>query len=323
MRLKDDSVTSNMQLKDDFITNDTIDMKENTYQQNPYSSDGYSNKDNVNKDNVNEDYQMENFEDNIYVTPVDKAKEISSEARRKDNIISIIFLVILAVWGICLYITYNNGSVLMYSLFGLPFLAIGISMIYGLFEMGHKRADFGVNLMWTTVVVYVGACVTIIPLLIFFVPSFKNMFGERAFVRVALLCFIISGVVQLFAGFYKLIYNKRFCTVKAEAICVSREEHHSTKGRVITTENNSVHGVRRRERAYSGIFKYEYNGIEYESQDDMYSNQDIAAVGQKYTIHINPNKPEQFYRSTLRKDAILFAMGVMFLFIGTLAWVVY
>ncbi len=323
MRLKDDSITSNMKIKDDFITDDTIDMQGNTYGQNPYSRDEYSNKDNGNKAYVNEDYQMENFEDNIYVTPVDKAKEISAEDTKKDNIKSIIFLAVLAVWGICLYIAYNSGSVLMYSLLGMPFFAFGILMIYGLFETGYKHSGFGVNLMWTTVVAYVGACMTIIPLLIFFSPSFKNMFGERAFVRVALMCFIVSGVVQLFAGFYKLIYNKRFCTVKSEAICVDREEHHSTRGRVVTIENTSADRIRNRERSYSGTFKYEYNGKEYEGEDDTFSNQNIAQKGQRYTIYINPNNPEQFYRPTPRTDAIRFIMGAMFLFIGTLAWILY
>lgn len=113
-----------------------------------------------------------------------------------------------------------------------------------------------------------------------------------------------AGLWLVISGIFGGVIAKKKCSVAVTAKCVDL--------------HNSVRPPRAGSRGprvlYCGIFTFWYEGKEYTVADALHSNIGVPEVGQEYEIFINPDNPEQMWRSKKKENIFTILGGVAFLF---------
>ena len=134
-----------------------------------------------------------------------------------------------------------------------------------------------------------------------------RIFGPIIFVLVGIGLFFLSSYMT------KRDSNVRArCTEQVEASVVSFERSDSSKS----------------SDAVTPVFEYEYNGRSYTSSTGSYSStyKDKFVVGQKYTVYVDPNDPQEMYSEDIgASDATMFKIlkwgGLALAVIGVISFI--
>lgn len=71
------------------------------------------------------------------------------------------------------------------------------------------------------------------------------------------------------------------------------------------------------QRSFSNpIFSYSYEGSEYTTKANSYTNMDTAQIDSNYDIYINPNNPEEIYFPSSNHNFFTTIFGFIFVIIG-------
>ena len=123
-----------------------------------------------------------------------------------------------------------------------------------------------------------------------------------------MILILISGIL-LILFFIFLQLSKSRCKMKIDAIYLRYNTYKAPTGGygIITS--------------YSPVFRYEFNGQQYEVQTfEALTKKEVCQliVGNKYEIFINENKPQKFiiYKSIRFSEVITLLMGIFFSSIG-------
>ena len=103
-----------------------------------------------------------------------------------------------------------------------------------------------------------------------------------------LIFFIVGAVIGAVEN-----NKKKRCTEEVSAVVIENRT-------VRSTSNN--HG---RSVTYSPVFRYTYNGNEYETQTGYSSSPAVFSVGEKTTLFVDPDSPSAIYCPRLKVGKIL------------------
>lgn len=113
------------------------------------------------------------------------------------------------------------------------------------------------------------------------------------------IAFFLFGTIMLSA------YGSRIkCTEQVSAVVVKNLEVNKLRG----GNKGKVHGT-----TYAPIFEYEYDGKEYSYISKISSNPAEYSAGERVTIRVNPNDPDEIYHKP--KGAVML-MSILFRLIG-------
>lgn len=110
-----------------------------------------------------------------------------------------------------------------------------------------------------------------------------------------ILGFVMAGVAMVVLP---IMHKKRLekeCTVTVSAIIIEYLSTHSENGRL-----------------YCPMYSFIYNGKEYKTTTNQYTNLDLKPVGSMVELKINPNDPEVFLDDS-KHYTFLIVMGILFL----------
>ena len=135
-----------------------------------------------------------------------------------------------------------------------------------------------------------------------------RIFGPIIFVLVGIGLFFLSSYMT------KRDSNVRArCTEQVQAVVTGFER----------SDNSD-----KSSNAVTPVFEYEYNGQSYTSRTGSYSStyKDKFAVGQKYTVYVDPNDPQEMYSEDIgSSDATMFKIlkwgGLALAVIGVITFV--
>lgn len=112
------------------------------------------------------------------------------------------------------------------------------------------------------------------------------------------------GMILLIVGILMVVFENRKkerCAYESTAVICDAKKYH----RGIDDP-----------RMYYAIYEYEYGGKIYHNESKNGSSIK-PTIGQKVTIHINPNKPEEYYIKSVAKIFVYFLLiGLGIIFIG-------
>jgi len=111
---------------------------------------------------------------------------------------------------------------------------------------------------------------------------------------VLILCLFILAGGGMVLGRVLTIKGKKEKYTVVTAKCVGLDRQYSG--------NTSV---------YAPIYSYCYNGIEYNTKLNFYSNIDVSKVGTKEDIYINPNNPKEIYRPSIKQSMGIIILGII------------
>ncbi len=217
----------------------------------------------------------------------------NGRSKTSDAIISVVFILwfVASIVGM-IFVAKTGRTALLLALFGQFFLVFGvIGLVSSISEGGFKLKQ--------------------IPILIFplvgagaITAGFIIQYGSEDFKAkcydalpyIAILLFAIIGVGLIIAGLYNAFYLKLVCKEHVDAECVE----------VLVTKNS--HGG----EVWCPVYSYSYNGQNYKSSNDIYSNGIYPSVGQYYELYINPKNPMQFYEphNSIRTGFFMAILGI-------------
>ena len=224
----------------------------------------------------------------------DKKKEIIS------NILGIIFI----IWFIGSFIVMikigKNDDILCLAVFGQLFFVPGLITLVDAIK---AKESFWVE----GVITLVGAGVIVGTLIEKYGTEVMEENAEEFIPVIFLSLFVIVGIVFLY-----MAYRAYFILPKKYNHVVS-----ATCKEVLEDYSDGEH-------TYCPVFTYTYNGIEYNSCDNVYTFTKYEE-GEKYEININPENPEKSFepRSMRKKFVMNLLMGVGFTASGIYALVMY
>ena len=103
-----------------------------------------------------------------------------------------------------------------------------------------------------------------------------------------LIFFVVGAVIGAVEN-----KKKKRCTEEVAAVVIENRTVRSTSG-------NHGHSV-----TYSPVFRYTYNGKEYETQTGYSSSPAVFSVGEKTTLFVDPDSPSSIYCPRLKVGKIL------------------
>ena len=223
---------------------------------------------------------------------------------------ALVVIYMIALVGSMFWFSQTNPKLVITS-FGTLILLIGVACM-----VGGKQDGFNLgNVIGSLLFSLAGICMIVFPLLFLYAPGFANVDGGKiGMILVAL--FTMAVGVTFWIGLYSItLYRKMRCSFRIQAQVVDAEVHRRIRNYI-----TSVRG--RRKRARSFIFAYTFNGQEYRVKDPIGSNMDACAENTFVWIQINPENPQEFYRSRPITHISLFVIGAVVFAMGVLCLVV-
>ncbi len=302
-----------LKLKDDGATGNTV---------RPSASFGEEEMKDVQSMGWNEQYVSQPVVEDVLATK-DIAKEqpvnvAPQKEEKKDNpILSAMVLIGFVAW-ICALVYFSKAEPkLCISTFGAFWLLIAVVSVVGFIKDG---IDDMRNVIIAFVFVYLGIGLTFVPILQMHVPAFQGEFGFRMSIYLVFIFCIILGALLIGVEVYRIVHSRLVCTMEVSAECLKLRDKHFWRDEVNVRETQGYYGRRKK---VSGVYRFEYRGQTYEVQDDTNSNMDRPEPGAWYTLRINPQNPNEFYRPTLLTHIGVFVIGVVFLAAGIICCMVF
>lgn len=220
--------------------------------------------------------------------------EETEEKKKKNKILSILVMIwfIISIGIFFLAAILENGY-LVFMNFGQYILFFGLT--------GYKATKDKMIL----IPVAAGIGCIIIPLVMMLTRE-QNVDWEKIIVIMALLIFIIVGLGMIIIPLRKHLDKKRICSVIVPATIVSYD---STKYRDDDTRIVKT--------LYAPTYIYTYNGKEYKTESDTYSNVNIKGEGSAVDLRINPNNPTEILEPNLFILIITMIIGFVFVIMAT------
>lgn len=306
LKLKDDGATGNTVRRPVSVAGEEMKDVQPMEWDEPYVSQSIDKP-------VVEDVTAKNDIEESQPVNVDPQKEV-----KKDNPIATAAVLIgFVAWiGALVYFSKTEPK-LCISAFGAFWLLIAVVSVVGLIKDGIKDMR---NVIIAFVFVYLGVGLTFVPILQMYVPAFQGQFGFRMAMYLVFIFCIILGILMAGVEIYRIIRGRLVYTVEVSAECLKLRDKHFWRDEVNVRETQGYYGRRKK---VSGVYRFEYNGQTYEVQDDTNSNVDRPEPGAWYTLRINPQNPNEFYRATMVTHISVLVIGVAFLVVGIICCVVF
>ncbi len=237
---------------------------------------------------------------------------------KKDNpILSAMVLIGFVAWVCALVYFGKTEPKLCISTFGAFWLLIAVVSVVGFIKDGINDMR---NVIIAFVFVYLGIGLTFVPILQMHVPAFQGEFGFRMSIYLVFIFCIILGVLLIGVEVYRIVHSRLVCSMEVSAECLKLRDKNFWRDEVNVSETRGYYG---RMKKVSGVYRFDYRGQTYEVQDDTNSNMDRPEPGAWYTLRINPQNPNEFYRPTLLTHIVVFVIGVAFMAIGIICCVLF
>lgn len=120
------------------------------------------------------------------------------------------------------------------------------------------------------------------------------------------LCFFLMGACIFLMPILKRIYMLKRCTEKIRAVCIDlyEEVRHEPEGGTSAV--------------YIPKWEYSYDGKVYQQYEDRRTNVGVPNVGSERMIYVNPDDPNEIYRSNFQASIFTVIVGGAMAVVGFL-----
>ena len=208
----------------------------------------------------------------------------------KGKIVGAIFIIWFVASLLAIMETIRLGNILCVALFGQYFLVFGL---IGMVTAIKAKESFWIQ----SIFVLVGAGIVAGVLIYKFgTDALKQKLFDMIPIA-GLSIFIIGGIVFLIMAYRtKFIIGPRYnYTISAKCVEVLTD--------YVSTKRHAVKEI------FCPVFYYNYNGKEYESSNNTYTDTRFIE-GNYYDINIDPENPEKFYQPKTLKTSFIIELAV-------------
>lgn len=231
-----------------------------------------------------------------------------SNNRGESKIATVLVIIYMVALAGSIYIFSQTKPLLTVVSFGTLVILIGIACMVGGKQEGFKIG----NVVGAVLCSFAGSCMIVLPLLFLYAPSFANVDANRVILAVGMIMTIAIGLTFWFALYSVTIHKLMRCKDKVLAY-VDDSELSFNSGSIELTD---LSNTKRRKAARSMIFTFNYFNREYKVQESLGSNMDLPKIGSRVVLRINPENPEEFYRTRPLTFISIFVIGAIAFGIG-------
>ncbi|MBQ8780199.1 MAG: hypothetical protein IJZ72_00790 [Oscillospiraceae bacterium] len=217
------------------------------------------------------------------------------QPKKKSRIGGYVFLAFFIIMIFAIIITGKMGNITACLIcFGLLFFVTGL-VAFCTTKPSLRNAP-------SLIFCLVGAAMVVIPLLKEYTDT-ELRFPAEAVPYIIISVFLTIGLCFLIIPTINYAHKKNSCT-PVMALCKELDMHWS----------RSRNGGRR--RVYAPTWEYYYNGQYYTQKSNVYSNIDVPTQGEEYELLIDPEKPEKFYRASMKSLIFFWVFGGIWTFVS-------
>jgi len=228
-------------------------------------------------------------------------KKENKENKTLSNIYGAIVLIFIISALIGIPLVAKKNPLMALFMFGIYFLFFGMIIIVPMIKEKSLKKNIPILIF---PIIGFGICV--VSGIYMWGSKYNIVLSEKTVPALILILFVIMGVGFTFIP---MISNKN----KKEKWSLINAKCTKLNSRFL---NDNDSGYSTQTEVYAPTFEYSYNGNQYSTMSNTYSNVKLPKIDEYYDIYVNPDNPNEIYQPSIANSIVLFIIGSSLLFSG-------